>query len=77
MNTTIRPTMLETVYAALADNPMSTTRELSAVCGLGDLGHHRVSQMVHELVAQGRAVACIKRDCRVTHRWMTPWRVLR
>jgi hypothetical protein len=74
MKTMIRPTMLETVYAALADNPMSTTRELSAVC---DLGHHRVSQMVHELVAQGRAVACVKRDCRVTHRWMTPWRVLR
>jgi len=74
MNTTIRPTMLETVYAALADHPMSTTRELSAVC---DLGHARVAQKVHELVAQGRAVACIKRDCRVTHRWMTPWRVLR
>ena len=68
------PTLADTVWACLGDNPESTTQELAVKCGLTNL---RVAKAVQDLVAQGKAYACVKRCCRVTGRWMTPWRLLR
>ena len=73
MNTTIKPTMLEIVYATLYDNPNSTTRELADKCGMV---HSRVSRLVQRLVSDGRAFALVKRKCRKSGRWMTPWRAM-
>jgi len=74
MRTFLGPTLADTVWACLGDNPESTTQELARVCGLRPL---RVAKAVADLVAQRRATRCDKRPCRVTGRWMTPWRLLR
>ena len=68
------PTLADTVWATLSDNPESTSQEIAKVCGLRPL---RVGKVITDLVAQGRATYCDKRPCRVTGRWMTPWRLLR
>jgi hypothetical protein len=68
------PTLADTVWATLSDNPESTSQEIAAKCGLRPL---RVGKVITDLVAQGRATCGTKRPCRVTGRWMTPWRLLR
>lgn len=69
----IEPTFMDRVYAAMADNPASTTRELADKSGINQ---SRVAKMVAKLVATGKAQAGMKRTCRVTGRWMTPWRLV-
>ena len=74
MMTFLGPTLADTVWATLGDNPESTTQELAKVCGLTNL---RVSKAITGMVARGRVKVCNKRNCRVTGRWMTTWRLLR
>lgn len=68
------PTLADTVWATLGDNHESTTQELAKTCGLTNL---RVSKAITDMVARGRVKVCAKRNCRVTGRWMTTWRLLR
>jgi len=70
--TTYGPTMLDPVYATLADNPASTSQEIAKVCGVTV---NQASKSIAELVSTGRAAASGKRPCNVTRRWMTQWRV--
>lgn len=65
------PSMMELVYAQLADNPASTCQELAVISGLSVI---QTGKRITELVAQGRAVPVEKRACRITGRWMTSWR---
>jgi len=74
MRTFLGPTLADTVWACLGDNPESTTQELAVKCGLR---HLRVAKSLQKFVTNGKACACEKRKCRVTGRWMTPWRLLR
>lgn len=65
------PTLMDRVYATLADNPASTSNEVAAKCGMTPI---QVSKSLAQLLAQGKSAAVEKRVCRVSGRWTTSWR---
>lgn len=73
MRTTIGPSMMERVYAALHDNPATTAQELAAMIGATAI---QTGKCLQALVVGGRARPLGKRPCKITRRWMTYWRTM-
>jgi hypothetical protein len=73
MSTTIKPSMMERVYAALHDNPAITAQELAAKVGATAI---QTGKCLQALVCEGRARPLGKRPCTITRRWMTYWRTM-
>jgi hypothetical protein len=70
---TIQPSMMERVYAALADNQATTAQELAAMIGATAV---QTGKCLQALVCAGRARPLGKRPCKITRRWMTYWRTM-